>query len=425
MMLSSASPGRLTSRPTLVRSRTPPTATLGRGVFRRGPVERTTARRRCRLGAPGRPPQQHTARWPVRLSSRGTRSGNRATVPIQPPRDVGQRGRVYRLAGACRGREAQAGRTVQAPRGLQRFQGGGGQRYSMLAAAPCGRLGCAIPPPPGRSRSTSPCRPRWTSNAAQTSASGSAAWCFFALRAEGNAARMPSATLNSRYSRATAHASAPRIHPCSLDPVARLSAMTGARMTITSARRIWSRRRSRMGPQYRSRARRPFSVPSPFHLAAASTRSHAVPNVGTRNGRRATVGSPPRRASWRLAVGEGCRARLGEPDVRIPAEPEVAALAVDGQPLHPVATAAAGLHDEEKRSPVTVTSCLSVQGVDHARLPGNAGDHPALLADAQPRIDPVHLGRVRCDHRVDEQALEGMVHVPVVVQVLMVTESSL
>ena len=52
-----------------------------------------------------------------------------------------------------------------------------------------------------------------------------------------------------------------------------------------------------MAGQYRSRARRRFSAPSPFQSAAASTRSHAVRNVGTRDGRTAAVGSPPRRAT--------------------------------------------------------------------------------------------------------------------------------
>ena len=50
-------------------------------------------------------------------------------------------------------------------------------------------------------------------------------------------------------------------------------------------------------PQYRSRARRRFSGPRPFQSAAASTRSHAARNVGTRDGRTAFVGSPPRRAT--------------------------------------------------------------------------------------------------------------------------------
>ena len=41
--------------------------------------------------------------------------------------------------------------------------------------------------------------------------------------------------------------------------------------------------------------------------------------------------------------------RVGERDVRIPAVPEVAALAGDGQPLRPVAAPAAGLRDQEER----------------------------------------------------------------------------
>jgi len=57
-----------------------------------------------------------------------------------------------------------------------------------------------------------------------------------------------------------------------------------------------------------------------------------------------------------LTIGERCRTRIGKPDVRIPTEPDVATVAVDGKPLHPVAAPAAGLHDEEERSAVTVTS---------------------------------------------------------------------
>ena len=43
-------------------------------------------------------------------------------------------------------------------------------------------------------------------------------------------------------------------------------------------------------------------------------------------------------AARQLTVGERGGARLGESDIRIPTEPEVAALAGDGQPLHPAAT---------------------------------------------------------------------------------------
>ena len=155
---------------------------------------------------------------------------------------------------------------------------------------------------------------------------------------------------------ATPHASAPRIHPCRFQPMARFSATSGARMAITSARRTWSRRsrrRSRIEPQYRSRARRRSSGPCPFQVAAASTRSHAV---RSRNPRRP---KGPRRvpaATRHLTVGERGGARLGEPDVRISAEPEVPALAVDGQPLHPVAAPAAGLDDEVEGAAVAVAA---------------------------------------------------------------------
>ena len=87
------------------------------------------------------------------------------------------------------------------------------------------------------------------SSALPTSEYGSAAWCFLGLRRDGNAAPMPSATLNSMCSRATAHASAPRIQPWSRDPVAGFSIMTWTKTAITSARRIWSTRRFMMEPQ--------------------------------------------------------------------------------------------------------------------------------------------------------------------------------
>ena len=50
-------------------------------------------------------------------------------------------------------------------------------------------------------------------------------------------------------------------------------------------------------PQYLSKALRRFFAPSPFHVAPASTRSHAVRNVGCLDCRTAAVGSPPQRAN--------------------------------------------------------------------------------------------------------------------------------
>ena len=268
---------------------------------------------------------------------------HRTAVPVEPLHDVRQSRRTYLPARARRGREAPAGRTVQAPRTLQRLDGGSRQRHPVLTAtfmrsagirhsAACRSISFQVAPrasPDRTAVSTVNRRHAFTaslaedasmaSSAAPTSEYGSAAWCFFAFRAAGNAAPMPSATLNSRCSRATPHASAARIHPCSFDPVARFSAMTGARMAITSARRIWSRRRSRMEPQYRSRARRRFSGPRPFQSAAASTRSHAARNVGTRDGCTAFVGSPPgaRPDDWRTLQHARRRARrAGTPRAR-------------------------------------------------------------------------------------------------------------
>ncbi len=159
--------------------------------------------------------------------------------------------------------------------------------------------------------------------------------------------------LNSKCSRATPHASAARIHPCSFDPVARFSAMTGATMAITSARRIWSRRRSRMEPQYRSRARAGSRAqPLPVRRRLDPLARGAEHRHPRRPHRCRRVATPARH----LTIGERCRTRIGKPDVRIPTEPDVATVAVDGKPLHPVAAPAAGLHDEEERSAVTVTS---------------------------------------------------------------------
>ena len=106
----------------------------------------------------------------------------------------------------------------------------------------------------------------------------------FTLRAAGSAAPMPSATLNSRYSRATPHASAPRIHPCSFDPMACLLRHQRGEDGDHVGAADLVRCRSRIEPQYRSRARRRSSGPWPFEAAAASTRSHAVRKVGTRDG---------------------------------------------------------------------------------------------------------------------------------------------
>ena len=53
-------------------------------------------------------------------------------------------------------------------------------------------------------------------------------------------------------------------------------------------------------------------------------------------------------------------------------------------------------------------------------LPGNARDHLALLAGAHARIDPRDLARIGSDGRVDEQALERVIEIPVVEQMLVV-----
>ena len=65
---------------------------------------------------------------------------------------------------------------------------------------------------------------------------------------------------------------------------------------------------------------------------------------------------------------------------------------------------------------------LAVEGVDDAGLAGHAGHHPADLARPQPRVDPAHRVGVGRDRGVEQHPLEGVVEVPVVVQVLVVPD---
>ena len=55
-------------------------------------------------------------------------------------------------------------------------------------------------------------------------------------------------------------------------------------------------------------------------------------------------------------------------------------------------------------------------------LPGDAGHDPPHLAGPQPRVDPLDRVRVRRDRGVDEDALERVVEVPTVVEVLVVPD---
>ena len=57
-------------------------------------------------------------------------------------------------------------------------------------------------------------------------------------------------------------------------------------------------------------------------------------------------------------------------------------------------------------------------------LAGDAGHHPPLLARLLAGVDPGAGVGVGGDRGVDEQALEGMVEVPVVVQVLVISSGS-
>ena len=56
------------------------------------------------------------------------------------------------------------------------------------------------------------------------------------------------------------------------------------------------------------------------------------------------------------------------------------------------------------------------------RLAGNSRDDFAAARPAQSRVDPRHFGRIRRDARVDEQALERMVEIPVIDEMLVVPD---
>ena len=63
---------------------------------------------------------------------------------------------------------------------------------------------------------------------------------------------------------------------------------------------------------------------------------------------------------------------------------------------------------------------LAVEGVDHAGLAWNPGHHLAHLSRLETGIDPPHLARVGRDRGVDQDALEGVVEIPVVDEMLVV-----
>ena len=155
--------------------------------------------------------------------------------------------------------------------------------------------------------------------------------------------RLPMATRNSWTATRSSASSRCRGRPC----------------TRRSPRAIFpSRSESARGVSdgSRTRSRRGWKAATAPDLPRRCRRDAFARGTERRDPRRAKGHRRVAAAARHLAVGEGRRARLGEPDVRIPAEAEVAALAVDGQPLHPVAAAAAKLHDEEERSAVAVTS---------------------------------------------------------------------
>ena len=79
---------------------TPPIGSSGHGASRKGPTAHRIAPRRFPLGEPRQPPRPHEARWSARSPSRGTRSGSRATGPVNGPHGVRQRRRVDLFARA-------------------------------------------------------------------------------------------------------------------------------------------------------------------------------------------------------------------------------------------------------------------------------------------------------------------------------------
>ena len=64
----------------------------------------------------------------------------------------------------------------------------------------------------------------------------------------------------------------------------------------------------------------------------------------------------------------------------------------------------------------------AIERVDDAGLAGDAGDDLAPLARLDLRVDPRHFVRVRRDRGLDEQALERMIEVPVIDDVLVVPD---
>ena len=65
---------------------------------------------------------------------------------------------------------------------------------------------------------------------------------------------------------------------------------------------------------------------------------------------------------------------------------------------------------------------LPVERVNDAGLAGDSGHHFAPFARLELRIDPGHLARIGRDRRVDQQALERMIEIPVIDDVLVIPD---
>ena len=150
---------------------TPPIGSSGHGASRKGPTAHRIAPRRFPLGEPRQPPRPHEARWSARSPSRGTRSGSRATGPVNGPHGVRQRRRVDLFARARPGAgTTPAGRTVQPPDAFQRVECSRRQRHFMLAATLHALL--RYGPLPSLQVYLAPCGARTADHQPQTSGGG-------------------------------------------------------------------------------------------------------------------------------------------------------------------------------------------------------------------------------------------------------------
>ena len=63
---------------------------------------------------------------------------------------------------------------------------------------------------------------------------------------------------------------------------------------------------------------------------------------------------------------------------------------------------------------------LAIERVDDSRFSGNTRHHLAPFSRPDPGIDPSHVQRARRNSRVDEQAFERMIEIPMIDDMLVV-----